>query len=642
MVPPGALRRVMLSFAKALVPPERTSVSDWLDANRVIGKTYPSPFPGPWRTSRTPYLKEPLDAFDDPSVEDIVMFFSSQIGKTEALLGMLMYAYGRDPSAALYVMPTIDDAEGFSKERLVEALKTCALLKVGDQKTRNPNDAVRHKRINGHPLTLVGSNSTSGLASRPVRRLFCDEIDKFKSTPEGDPLKQAEQRTMYFRRRKHVYSSTPTVRGASRIVEKYENSDQRVWMARCPHCGEPWLVQWRHVRWESGRPETAHLEHQDMGVDGKTPTGCGASLTEWERVEMMAAGWWQPTAPVGKVRGYKTWAVASSAVSLPALVEEWLAAQGKPEQLQTFINLKLGEPWEVPSERVESASLLIRREQYKAEVPAGALVLTAGIDTQDDRLEVLVNAWGAGEECWVVCRASVIGDPQLPETWQRLDQEFLLRSWSHERGGAVRIQCALVDALGHRTNAVYAAVVARQSRRLYASIGKDGGDAGQIVSQPKPLATKVGNVMRCVVDASQVKAIIYARLRQAGPDGAPASSGAGVVHFPDSVGDAFFTELTAEHLITERNKWGVAVQKWAMRPGVYRNESLDCFGMSLAALRVIAPTPQRFAELAARVEAARGPMTAGSARPVPQQPPRPQQQSMNARTPRTRGWSGNT
>jgi len=274
----------------------------------------------------------------------------------------------------------------------------------------------------------------------------------------------------------------------------------------------------------------------------------------------------------------------------------------------------LAESWEVPSERVESASLLLRREQYRADVPAGARVLTAGIDTQDDRLEILVMGWGAGEESWVVHREALFGDPAKPEVWRELDV-LLNRPWHREDKRSAYVQCSLVDALGHKTAAVYAAVVPRQARRLYASFGKSGGASGQSVSQLKVLNTPQGNVMRYVVDPDQVKATIYSRLR------IEDKSGPGVIHFPMTVGDAFFTELTSEHLLTERNKYGIPSKRWAMRPGNERNETLDCFGMALAALRIVCPTPSRFEDLASKLEAT-----------APEKPP--------VRVPRTQDWDG--
>ena len=607
----ATLDRLEAATRRSFVPPPRLQVSAWLDAHRVMGRDYPSPFPGPWRTARTPYLREPLDDFIDPHVEYLVLMFSSQVGKTEALMGTLLYAYGVDPGPGLMVLPTLELAGSMSTDRLTSALKSCPNLRVGSQRSRTTDNAVLHKRINGLPLTLAGANSPAGLSARPVRYAWCDEIDRWPATTaEGDPLSLVIQRAAAYRRRKIVLASTPTVRGASRIEDWYERSDKRELLVPCPRCGGEFAIQWAHVRWDSGAPETAHLE---------CPL-CQGRIEDHEREHMFAAARWHATAPFAGVRGYRTWTIVSPWTRLEEMVSAFLVARERPETLQSWVNLQRGESWEVPSEKVESAELLMRREQYAADVPAGAKVLTAGVDTQDDRLEVLVVGWGAGEESWVVSRETVFGDPQDPASWSELD-EIMLRPWAREAGGATRVQCALVDALGHRTSAVYAGIVPRQGRRMYASIGRDGGDSsGQLVSTPKVLKTSQGNVIRYVVDASQAKALIYSRLRvEAGP---------GAVHFPLAVGDAFFSELTAEHLITERNKYGVPAKRWALRPGRQRNESLDCFGLALAAFRVVCPTPARFHDFTLKLDAAAGsPATAPGA-------------SRRPRSPRTRNWDG--
>ncbi len=627
------LERIRLARRRRLIPAPRVSVATWLDANRVLPRGYPAPVTGPWQTSRTPYIREPLDAFADPEVETIVVMFSSQIAKTEMLLGTLLYAYAVDPAPGMLVLPTLKVMGDFSKDRLMPSIRGVPSLKMGAHQSRDPEGAIMHKRINQATLIAGAANSPAGLSSYPIQNLWCDEIDRWPaSTPEGDPLFLAFQRTEAFRRRKIVLTSTPTIKGASRIEDWYSRSDKRVHELPCPACetfhevtwriensksGEPARLDTYKVRWTSDRPETAHLE---------CPS-CKALITDAERTVMVSAGRWRATAPdVKRIRGYKTWAVVSPFKSLEDLVRKFIAAKGEAGKLQTFVNLTLGESWEVESIKVESAELQERRERYVAEVPAGVKVLTCGVDTQDDRLESLVIGWGPGEESWVISRESHYGDPQTSTVWKELDAT-LNRYWTCEGGGTMRVQCTLVDALGHRTEHVYREVMPRQVRRVYVSIGKDGGDAGQVVSEGKMLETSFGNVRRHIVDASQVKALIYARLRAEGPDGMPVSSGPGVIHFPHTVGDVFFDELTAEHQVIERTKHGVEKLAWAMRPGRRRNESLDCAGMALAAFRVVCPTPAKFDELAAKVASSR------RAGPAPTSPTAPRQ-------PRTKGWSG--
>lgn len=161
----------------------------------------------------------------------------------------------------------------------------------------------------------------------------------------------------------------------------------------------------------------------------------------------------------------------------------------------------------------------------------------------------------------------------------------------------MRIQCALVDSAGHRTQAVYNAVVPRQVRRVYATIGRSGGERGMLVSPPKAIrAQGGGTVQRRVVDVDQAKALLFSRLRVTDP-------GPEYLHFPMSVGEAFFDELTAERLVTKRNKYGVPTKTWEQIRE--RNESLDCLVLALAALRVVAPNAARFGKLAGEVDTMR-------------------------------------
>lgn len=610
-------------------PAPRLVVSEWTDRNRVIGRGYPSPFPGPWRTARTPYLREPMDAFIDPAVETLVLLFSSQVGKSEMLLNTMLYAYGVDPAPGMMVLPILDLAASVSTDRLTPALKTCSALSVGSQKSRNTEDAILHKRINGAPLTMAGANSPASLSSRPVRYLWCDEIDRWPATTtEGDPLSLAKQRTVAFRRRKVVLTSTPTTTGASRIEDFYERSDKRVYEMPCPRCGEFFEVKWSHVRFERENTADAHLVHELFDEKGNVVGGCRGRIEDRERQDMAERGRWVPTAhSAERIRGYKVWAIVSPWVRLKEMVDSFLVVKEKVDTLRAWINLTLGESWEEQTQKIESSELLPLREEYIEEVPAGVQFLTAGVDTQDDRLESLVVGWGDGEESWIISRDTVMGDPQDPATWKALDEDVLLRSWPVEGGGVTHVQAALIDCLGHRTQYVYQAVRARAARRVFASIGKSGGQAGQLVTSPSALETMQGNVMRVIVDADQVKSLLYARLKlesRQGPE---------VIHFPMTVGDSFFKELTAEHLITERNKLGIPSKKWAKRPGRDRNEALDCYGLALAGMRIVAPTRARFQDLAARVQAA----VLASRGARPEGPPR----GAGPKRQRTQGWNGN-
>jgi phage terminase large subunit GpA-like protein len=271
-----------------------------------------------------------------------------------------------------------------------------------------------------------------------------------------------------------VLVSTPTVKGASRIEDWWEVSDKRLYHTPCSRCGARFVIEWPHVRWIEHDPSTAHLECPE----------CHTSIGEFERHAMIAAGEWRPSAPFAGVAGFRAWEVFGPWRRLADIVGSFLIAKRNLETLRVWKNTCIAELWEALHDAVESATLLLRREAYPADVPAGVVLLTCGVDTQDDRLEALVVGWGAGEEGWIVARESLPGDPARPQVWHELDM-LLGRAWTHDMGVGLKISACCVDAGGHRTQAVYSAVIPRQARRVFATFGRTGGTLGLLVSPPE-------------------------------------------------------------------------------------------------------------------------------------------------------------
>lgn len=585
-------------------PPPRVTLSEWADAYRVLDAGS-SAEPGRWRTSRTPYLREPMDVIADRHVETVVIMASSQVGKTEVLLNLIGYTIDVDPGPMMLIEPTLDLAGAVSKDRIAPMLRVTPKIAglVAAARSRDSSNTTLHKAFRGCALTLAGANSPTSLASRPIRILLCDEVDRWPETAgaEGDPLALAIKRASTFLRRKIVVVSSPTIKGASRIEDWYQISDQRRYHTPCPRCGVLFVLEWKDVRWENHDPATACLE---------CPT-CHGRIEDSERPGMIAAGEWVAAAPFTGIAGFHLWEMFSPWRSLKEQVTAFYVARRSLELRQAWVNTALGQVWEAPGERIEPSALMTRREAFTGDLlPAGVQILTCGVDTQDDRLETIVLGWGTGEECWVLDRASLYGDPTKPDVWQELD-DLLDRDWPHTAGGTMRIQSTLVDSAGHRTQAVYQAVIARQHKKVWASIGRSGGDRGQIVSPPHPIRPKngTGTVLLRTVDVDQVKALLFARLKvsDVGPE---------YVHFPQTVGETFFEELTAEKLVTKRNKFGVPSKRWEQIRE--RNEALDTSVLAHAALRIVAPTPAKFDTLAAQIEKLR--LASAASAPAPSEP----------------------
>lgn len=573
------------AFGRALKPPPRLTVSQWADQSRVLSSEA-SAEPGKWNTARAPYQREIMDAVSDPSIHTVVVMSSAQVGKTEVLLNMVGFIIDIEPGPMLLIQPTLEMAEAFSKDRLVPMLRDSPTLRAKVAFGRkDAANTILHKTFPGGHITMAGSNSPAGLASRPIRVILADEVDRWEVGKEGDPLALAAKRSATFWNRKLLVTSTPTVKGISRIERRFEESDQRRCFVPCPFCAHRFVLTWSHVKWEPDRPDTAHLECP----------ACSGQIREAGRKAMLRAPEWRPTAPFRGIAGFHLWEAYSPWRRLSDIVADFLDAKRSPGTLQVFVNTSLGETWEERGEQAETHVLLARRERFAAAVPAGACCLTMGVDVQDDRLEALIIGWGPGEESWVVEARVIPGDPSRLEPWQELD-ELLGATFIHETGANMGVLATCIDTAGHRTQYVYDFVQRRQHQRVYAVIGR-GGER-PIVSAPsrKGSGKDPRKVDLFTVGVDQCKALIYSRL-------AITEKGPGFVHLPiehqmgdelrHGVDEEFVAQLTAEKLVT-KHKNGTPHREWVQtRP---RNEALDMTVYAVAALRLLRPNLQALAD----------------------------------------------
>ena len=235
---------------KVLQPPPDLKLSEWADEYRRLSSEA-SAEPGRWRTSKAPYQREIMDAITDMTVKKVVVMSAAQVGKTDAMiLNPIGYYIHYEPSPIMVLQPTIQMAEAFSKDRLSPMIRDTPVIaeRIND-KSRTSGNTILQKIFPGGHVTMVGANSPSSLASRPIRILLADEIDRYPATAgsEGDPLFLAAKRLTTFWNRKEVDVSTPTIKGLSRIEVEYQNSSRGEWNAPCPCCGELQPLKWANV-----------------------------------------------------------------------------------------------------------------------------------------------------------------------------------------------------------------------------------------------------------------------------------------------------------------------------------------------------------------------------------------------------------
>lgn len=581
-------------------PPADITVSEWAARHRVLSREN-SAEAGPWRNERTPYLVDIMDAFTDPKISKLSLVASSQVGKSELELNIIGYIIDEDPGSILYIQPTIDDAKKFSRLRIAPMIRDSKALrsKVADVKSRDSGNTMLQKSFPGGMLTIVGSNSASGLASTPAKYVIGDERDRWalSAGTEGDPWKLAEARTTTFYNAKMVDVSTPTIKDHSPIERSFNEGTQEFWCHQCPECGEWHDIQFDNIRFEyetikKGRKK----DYIITSINWVCPT-CGCLSSE-ETMRKQPAKWIAQN-PLAFDRGHRSFwlnAFSSPWQSWHKVVYAFLIAKNDPEQLKVVFNTMLGKLWEDRGELPDDDEMLARREDYgkredgsPIDLPEGVLVLTCGVDTQDNRLEYEVVGHGHYGETWGIKKGIIMGDPHYPEVWERLDDviDKVYRFEDPDKG--LKISITFVDSGGHKTQDVYRECAKRFNKRVFAIKGQ-GGDGVPYTKPP----TKV----KIVVDGKAIgKAWLYTLGVDAGKTDIMNNiqvqqPGAKYCHFPraENLGyDAlYFNGLISEKLELKtdrgRKRW-----VWSVILGHERNEPLDCRNYALAAFRVLDP-----------------------------------------------------
>lgn len=575
-------------------PPEQLSLKEWSDKYRIL-QAENSAEPGKWRTSRTPYLEEIMNAFNDSKVKQEVVVASSQVGKTECELNMLGYAIDIDPGPIMWVTPTQDNAEDFSKRRIAPMIRDTKPLrkKVADSKSRNSNNTVLKKRYPGGMLTLTGSNSPANLASVPCRYVFGDEIDRWATDAggEGDPWSLLKARTTTFFNHKMVQVSTPTIKGHSAIEKAFKLGTQEYWCVECPHCHEYNFIEFEQIKFEY---KVNKIDGNKQFIVEKVEYACpecGCISSEYE-IKHSNYKWIakNPEAYQNGVRSFWINSFSSPWMGWDEIVLSFLEAENDPKKLKTVYNTLLGKLWEDRSTHIDEDVILDRRENYEAELPDGVLCLTCGVDTQDNRLEYEVVGHGLNRITWGIRKGIIMGKPDNYDTWNNLDG-IIEHEYSFKDGKKLKISATFVDSGGHYTQEVYENCLKRFNKRVFAIKGK-GGDGIPYVSPPSKV-----NVVK---EDARGRKVIFGKcfLYTLGVDSGKEKIMSALevqtpgeqryCHFPldEELGydRNFAIGILSEQLTFKNGKW-----RWEKIPGHERNEALDCRNYAMAAFRAISP-----------------------------------------------------
>jgi phage terminase large subunit GpA-like protein len=584
---PAEVTLAWTRFVDRIRPEPLLLVSEWADHYRILPSKGAAE-PGPWRTSRTPYLKAIMDALSTGSPYHTVVFAKgAQIGATETGSNWLGYCIHHAPAPAMMVQPTLDMVKRVSKQRIQPMIDATPVLveRIAPSRARDAGNTLFQKDFPGGTLVMTGANSATGLRSMPARYLFLDEVDAYPGDVEGegDPVDLAIARTSTFKRNRKIFlCSTPTIEGQSRIWNAFEHTDQQYYYVPCPDCDGYQVIDWKRIIWQEGLPDTAALacEH------------CGSLIDERHKGMMLDRGQWRATQASADTHtigfhlsslysppGWYSWADAA---------REFLAAQGHPTKLQSFINTKLGQCWEERSgEVVDEGGLMSRREIWRA-VPDACVALVAGVDCQLDRLEVSIIGFTATEQAKVMHHHKLIGSPAAPEVWRQLDG-ILKAEYPTDTGRVMNINAACIDSGGLHTKQVYDYVSANTGRRIFAIKGR----AGNHPIWPVKLSNKqLRNGARLqLVGVDTAKDAIYSALAVTNPE-LPK-----YVSFSMNLPGDYFKQLTVERRVTTYNTKGVRVRVWK-KPAGARNEAFDCFVYAVAGLEFLKRHDGRLMQIA--------------------------------------------
>lgn len=569
------LRELERMTMRLFGPPSRMTVSEWADQERRLAGSG-SAEQGKWHTDRAPYQREMMDAFSQKGVRDIAIMSAAQIGKTVMLSNMLGYVICLRPGPCLLVFPAEDDADNYSKERLAPDIEATPALR--NRVFGGNESTIRMKRFPGGFISMTGAMSPGGLKSRPIQFLFMDEVDGYPASAgvEGDPVSLARKRTQNFKGFSvRVYTSTPTLKTTSRIYREFLHGTQEEWEITCKHCGEHSEIIFDDIRFEKTERETNGQKEYDVTSAHWRCPKCHGTMEEWETKRAPAR--WVAHNPEALKRGYRSFhlnAFMSPWADWKEECRKFLESKDDPEMLKTFYNLELGLPFERRESTVVPEAMYLRREKYAAEVPNGVLVITIGIDTQDNRLEYEVRGWGRGEESWGIQYGVIPGRPDEESTWEMVD-ELLDREWRMENGKTMRAAVTFMDSGGHFFDAVVEQCNRRRTKRIYPIRG-DNKDTGTLVRHTR--STKKGlNLFLLNVYVGKRQVLYNAGITKPGPR---------YMHYPDDE-DRGYDEYYFRGLISEVvrpvKKRGAYVEEWVK---IYeRNEPLDCCNYARCAFK---------------------------------------------------------
>jgi phage terminase large subunit GpA-like protein len=341
-----------------------------------------TPFPGPCRYDKTPYMEEiALECSPQSDTEEITIMKAGQMGGTAmSAENLILFHIVNDTCPILYVTATDELAKKWSStalEPMIEHSGVTSKLKASTKKSANKatGNAILNKKWSGGLLDIITYGKIDQLRSISYRIVILDEEDTAtnaaqKGVKQGKFRDIAEARTMTFRGRKKILRiSTPLIKQFSEIWKAFLDGDQRYLHIECPECGFLQHLDFFKDLFKNVRvadrvviPETVYCECQNPE--------CSKKIKNSDKVTFLKKGAskWVPAnkTPKPKRKSYHLPAIYA-AIGMDTwedLAQKWVEAQGDADAKQVFYNMKLGLPYEETTEAPPAETLHVLKGNY--------------------------------------------------------------------------------------------------------------------------------------------------------------------------------------------------------------------------------------------------------------------------------------
>lgn len=541
-----------------ILPKIRIPLADWSEENVILSSEYAAES-GLFSCDRAPFQRGILDALNNPLEQKIAIVAASQIGKTQMVTNFLFYTIAEDPSPLLFVHYSDKMAQSYVKQRLRPAIRDNKYLadKI-NLDARNAGNTLAYIEFPGGSISHAGSNSPGQLASRSIRYLILDEVDRYTDSSEGDPVQVAINRTKTYKNRKIVLISSPALEESSKIWWEFEQGNQQYYFVPCPECGHKQHLRFDQIKY-SKLPKPVYECEQ-----------CKHHIEESEKYELLLKGEWiathdsdYQTFHINEL--YSPWSSWEDIVSFYQEAYK-LSKTGDTSKLQVFYNTRLALPWSADAQNETPIPELLARCEGFSRDSQSYMISTLGLDTQDNRVEGTLIGWKSYEESFILDRPIFTGNPALPEFWKQVEDYIVTNA----------VTATAIDSGGHNTDAVYAFSKHNLHRRVWAI--KGSSDPIRQVYDFRPSFKNKLNIPLHFLGTISAKDTLFNRVRIL-------EEGGGKIHFHSEVcNEEFFNQFLSEVKVKQKS----GAVHYEKKKGV-RNEVLDTMVYALGALRILNP-----------------------------------------------------